>query len=57
MSRKLPAKIDDWPEYWRDLYEERAGIMEYDAHMDKVEAERKAEEVTRELFDLRIFQK
>ncbi|MCG3138438.1 MAG: hypothetical protein HJJLKODD_02303 [Phycisphaerae bacterium] len=30
---------DQLPEHWRELYEERAGIMEYDANMNRQDAE------------------
>jgi hypothetical protein len=35
-------RADDLPEPWKDLYEERAAIMEYDANMPRVDAERLA---------------
>ncbi len=45
----LPPLIENWPEYWRELYEERAAIMEYDGGLDRVTAEIRAEAVVREL--------
>ena len=48
----LPKSIDEWPEYWRELYKERAGIMEYDGGIDRVTAEREAETLVRELYAL-----
>jgi hypothetical protein len=42
-SGELPIRIANWPAYWRELYEERAGIMEHQANMPKDVAERNAE--------------
>ena len=39
----LPTYVKDWPTYWRELYEERAGIMEFQGNMRKEDAERNAE--------------
>lgn len=44
---KLPQNISDWPAEWRELYEERAGIMEHQGNMSKYAAERLAEQDTR----------
>lgn len=44
---KLPLRIQDWPQKWREAYEERAAIMRYDARMSSVRAEREAEASTR----------
>lgn len=41
---QLPHKISDWPEYWRELYEERAAIIEYAGNRPKVYAEILAEQ-------------
>lgn len=38
---RLPAP-STWPEAWRDFYEERAGIREYDGGFTRPEAERLA---------------
>ena len=43
MSTSLPAKVSDWPVEWRELFEERAGIMEYVANLDRHAAEYWAE--------------
>lgn len=40
---QLPTRVADWPAYWREMYEERAGIMEFQANMRKEDAERNAE--------------
>lgn len=39
----LPDNISAWPSYWRECYEERAGIMEFQANLPRREAERRAE--------------
>ena len=39
----LPAAVSDWPGSWRELYEERAGIMEHDGGLSREAAERQAE--------------
>ena len=46
----LPLSIRDWPAEWRELYEERAGIMqEQDGDMAKKMAEAKAAEDIRKV--------
>lgn len=40
---QLPREIDRWPEVWRELYEERAGILEYMGNFPKLYAEAEAE--------------
>ena len=50
----LPAEISDWPEDWRERFEERAGIMQFDAGMSRIKAEWCAERDTRKQFD-RLF--
>jgi hypothetical protein len=40
---KLPANKADWPAEWKELWNERAGIMEYDGKMPRQQAEREAE--------------
>ena len=40
---QLPPDINDWPEFWRELYEERAGIIEFIANKPRVYAEIMAE--------------
>jgi hypothetical protein len=39
----LPFKLSDWPEDWKFLFNERAGIMEFDGGFSKAEAEYEAE--------------
>jgi hypothetical protein len=40
---QLPLNVEDWPEVWRDLFEERAGILEFEAHMQRLYAEELAQ--------------
>ena len=45
----LPANIDRWPVLWREHFEERAAIMQFDGRMSRDQAELLAEsEVRRE---------
>jgi hypothetical protein len=46
----LPLKTADWPEPWRHDFEERAGILEYDAHLTRKSAELWAEKYVRDLY-------
>lgn len=39
----LPPTIETWPVLWRERYEERAAIREYDAHQTRQAAEQLAE--------------
>lgn len=45
----LPEKISDWPAEWRELWIERAGIMEFEGGMRRWQAEKRAEEDIRKL--------
>lgn len=47
----LPAEIEDWPDDWRYVYEERAAIMEYDGNLSRPEAEQWAETIARAAYD------
>lgn len=38
----IHARVAGWPEDWRDAWEERAAIIEYDAGETREEAERRA---------------
>lgn len=40
----LPANVAAWPARWRELYEERAGIIEFQANVSRGTAEIRAEE-------------
>lgn len=46
----LPVCVSDWPPEWRDSYEERAAIMQYDGGLSRAEAEHRAEELVREAY-------
>ena len=39
----LPFSISDWPTIWRERFEERAAIREFDAHLKQADAEKLAE--------------
>ena len=45
----LPAQIDRWPKRWRELYEERAGLIEFQANVSRGTAEIRAEQDMRKL--------
>ena len=44
---ELPIDIAAWPQDWREEYEERAAIMEYDGNLSRDEAEQWAETIIR----------
>lgn len=46
----LPANLVEWPEEWQEAFDERAAIMQFEGKLDLVQAERRAEEVVREMF-------
>ena len=46
----LPDNLKSWPEEWLDGFEERAGIMEFDGDLDRMEAEQLAEDRIREQY-------
>ena len=46
----LPDNLKSWPEEWLDGFEERAGIMEFDGDLEKVEAEQLAEDRIRKQY-------
>lgn len=43
--RFLPPLVRDWPESWREDYEERAAIMEFEGELSRQQAELRAREV------------
>ena len=47
----LPVRISDWPQEWRELWAERAGVMEFEAGMSRKEAEREAENDIRRIVE------
>lgn len=52
-TTELPADIDDWPAEWREEFEERAAIMEFDGSLNRQEAEAWAETIVRAAYRLR----
>jgi len=49
---ELPDRIADWPEPWREEYEERAAIMEFDGMLSRQQAEQWAETIVRAAYRL-----
>lgn len=47
----LPLGIETWPAEWRELWEERSGIMEFDGGMTRKRAEREAENDIRRMVE------
>jgi hypothetical protein len=47
----LPAQIAQWPAAWREVFEERAGIMQFDARLSRDQAELLAESEVRRQAD------
>lgn len=45
----LPRFLDHWPEYWRELYKERAGIKQFSGNLEKFQAESEAEQEIRKM--------
>ena len=45
--KKLPPHPADWPDNWREAFEERAAIIEHDGGMSKKKAEYVAEWLVR----------
>jgi hypothetical protein len=43
----LPEQIAAWPPVWREVFEERAGIIEYLGNVSRFTAEFRAEEQVR----------
>lgn len=42
MTEKVRDRIAYWPEYWKEVFEERVGIMMYQANVSQEEAEQAA---------------
>lgn len=47
-SFDLPHAIAEWPVYWKELFEERAGKLEFEDGFSKQEAESRAEAIVRQ---------
>ena len=43
----LPVETRAWPEAWRDGFEERTGMMEFEGGASRADAEREAERLVR----------
>ena len=48
----LPDDVNDWPEDWREEFEERAAIMEYDGNLSRGKAEQWAETIVRAAWNI-----
>ena len=46
----LPPDLADWPEDWRDYFEERAAILEADDELPRAQAEQQADTETRQAY-------
>lgn len=46
---KLPEKITDWPSEWREVYEERSAIIQFEAGLLQSYAELEAEKDVRKI--------
>jgi hypothetical protein len=43
----LPPNIAAWPAKWREVWEERAALMEYEGNLSRVTAEFRAAQIVR----------
>lgn len=50
-SKGLPQNRVDWPTFWRNLFEERAGLLEFDDGFPRAEAEARAEDILRQHYE------
>jgi len=46
----VPSNLQDWPEDWREVYEERAAIIEFDGGLKRLQAEHRAMQSLRDAF-------
>ena len=51
LRTQLPNHVDDWPEWYQDLFDEQASFMEFKWGLERSEAERKAEKIMRKKFE------
>jgi hypothetical protein len=49
---ELPVYIEHWSREWREEFEERAAIMEFNGGMNRIEAETWAESIVRAFYRL-----
>ena len=47
-SAELPSALAEWPAYWKDLFEERSGKLEFEDGFNRQEAETRAEAILRQ---------
>ena len=50
----LPAVIDDWSDEWKESFDERAAILEFDGGLNRSTAEQRSEELQRTAFRCKI---
>lgn len=50
MPPELPERIEDWPEYYKDLFEEKAGSFEHEDGFSREEAEKAVESLVRQCY-------
>lgn len=43
----LPKLVSQWPDFWRERFEERSGILMAELRIDRVVADDMAEKLTR----------
>jgi hypothetical protein len=53
----LPLSRDRWPAEWRELFEERAAIMEFQGNLGRFAAETRAEQDIRKLAATREYRR
>ncbi len=53
VAAELPDVLADWPDEWREVFEERAAIMEYDGGLSQVDATARAEGIVRTMYERR----
>ncbi|OIO04653.1 MAG: hypothetical protein AUJ52_14815 [Elusimicrobia bacterium CG1_02_63_36] len=47
---ELPERIEDWPEYYKDIFEEKAGTFEHEDGFSREEAEKTVESLVRQWY-------
>ncbi len=50
LGRELSGPVASWPPYWKDLFEERAGQLEFEEGFPREEAETRAIEILRDMY-------
>ena len=50
----LPVSVTEWPDEWKESYDERAAILEFDGGLNRSTAEQRSEELQRKAFRCKI---